>query len=584
MSSLGFTDVTDSNGLGIGNYSDPMRLWVHSFSPRDLKQLFRWTEYLYYNSAQIYAGVKKFAEYPITEINYLSDSDKLVAANKRLLEDILGIKRALIRASLDLQVYGNSFTSIHFPFRRYLKCGSCGAEEHVSYCEYKYKPTSAEFNLTCSSCKITGKAEVKDKKILEPELINIIRWDPKLIDISANTMTGDNEYYFSVPSDMKSAIFNGDRHMIETTPFNMLETIAEGELFKFNKTEIFHMKSDSPSGLESGWGYPSLTAAIHLFYHASVLRKANESIALERIVPLRVMHPQAISGSGDPIMNLSMSKFMGEVEENIKRWRRDPNHIMFSPVSIGVTQVGGEGRGLLVTNEISQAEDNIIASMGIPKEFIYGGLSFAGSSVTLRMLENQLEPSTFQLNQLLKWISDKCSLFLGWEKIKVKLGDFRMIDDMAQRQMAMQLWQSGVISKTTLAEMNGIDINEEREKIKNEQLSDARHQKAMQLEMQSLEQDIGMQAKQMASQQQQQQMGANGLTYDQQAVIGQADGIAQQFMGMDYGTRKSQLASLQAEDYVMYSVVIQRLEQLQLDQKNQAVAAAQQQQQPQGQM
>jgi hypothetical protein len=65
------------------------------------------------------------------------------------------------------------------------------------------------------------------------------------------------------------------------------------------------------------------------------------------------------------------------------------------------------------------------------------------------------------------------------------------------------------------------------------------------------------------------------LTYDQQAVIGQADGIAQQFMQMDPGTRKSQLASLQAEDYVMYSVVIQRLEQLQLDQKNQAYAQSQ---------
>ena len=575
MTSLGVNEFTDSTGLSIGNYADPMRLWVHSFSPRDLKQLFRWTEYLYYNSAQIYAGVKKFAEYPVTEINYLSDSEKLVSATKRLLEDILGIKRALIRASLDLQVYGNSFTSIHLPFKRYLKCSNCSFEVAVSAADYTYKPTAAAFNMTCTECKSTAVAEVKDRMILEPEQINIIRWDPKLIDISANTVTGDNEYYFSIPSDIKSAIYNGDRHLIETMPLNMLQTVAEDQLFKFNKNEIFHMKSDSPSGLESGWGYPSLTSAIHLFYHASILRKANESIALERMVPLRVMHPQAVSGAADPIMSLSMGKFMGEVEENIKRWRRDPNHIMMSPVAIGVAQVGGEGRSLMVSQEISQAEDNIIASMGIPKEFIYGGLSFSGSSVTLRMLENQLEPSTFQLNQLLKWISDKCSSFLGWEKIKVKLGDFRMIDDMQQRQMAMQLWQAGVISKTTLAEMNGIDINEEREKIKTESLSDARNQKQVELEMQALQQDIGMQARQMAQQQQQQQMGTNGLTYDQQAVIGQADGIAQQFMQMDPGTRKSQLSSLQSEDYVMYSVVIQRLEQMQLDQKNQAYAQMQ---------
>ena len=96
-----------------GVYGDPMRLWAHSFSSRNLKQLFRWTEYLYYNSAQIYAGTRKFAEYPITELEYLSDSDKLTSLYRRLLEDIVGVKRCLIKASIDLQVYGNSFTSLH---------------------------------------------------------------------------------------------------------------------------------------------------------------------------------------------------------------------------------------------------------------------------------------------------------------------------------------------------------------------------------------------------------------------------------------------------------------------------------------
>ena len=46
--------------------------------------------------------------------------------------------------------------------------------------------------------------------------------------------------------------------------------------------------------------------------------------------------------------------------------------------------------------------------------------------------------------------------------------------------------------------------------------------------------------------------------------------MAQQFAQMDPNMRKSQLASLQSEDYVMYSVVIQRLEQLNLDQQNAA--------------
>lgn len=561
-----------NNGTN-GVYGDPMRLWAHSFSSRNLKQLFRWTEYLYYNSAQIYAGTRKFAEYPITELEYMSDSDKLTSLYRRLLEDIVGIKRNLIKASIDLQVYGNSFTSLHLPFKRHLKCSKCQFKQVAEVIDYKYNPNNATFKHTCGDCGFTGESIVVDKLQISPEKINIVRWDPKLIQISYNSVTGESEYYLQVASELKSKVMGGDKHLITTLPKPILETISKGELFKFNKDEIFHMRSDAPAGVQSGWGYPPLVACMPLFYHASVLRKANESIALERIVPMRVMHPQAISGNADPILSLSMGKFMSEVEDNISKWRRDPNHIMMSPVAVGVSQVGGEGRALMVNAEIQQAEDNIIAAMGFPKEFVYGGLSYTGSSVTLRMLENQLESSVFQITQLLRWLTNKMGKFLGWDHCQVGLGDFKMIDDVSQKQLVMQLFQMGMVSKTTVAEAHGIDIAEERDKIKQENLTDARFQKELELDMMDLQKDISQQARQMAAQQ-----SGGGLAYDQQAVIGEAENIAMQLMQMDDGTRKSQLSSLQAEDYVMYSVVIQRLEQMQLDQKNQAM------QQMQGQM
>jgi len=561
-----------NNGTN-GVYGDPMRLWAHSFSSRNLKQLFRWTEYLYYNSAQIYAGTRKFAEYPITELEYMSDSDKLTSLYRRLLEDIVGIKRNLIKASIDLQVYGNSFTSLHLPFKRHLKCSKCQFKQVAEVIEYKYNPNNASFKHTCGDCGFTGESVVVDTLQISPEKINIVRWDPKLIQISYNSVTNESEYYLQIPSELKSKVMGGDKHLITTLPKPILETISNGELFKFNNDEIFHMRSDAPAGVQSGWGYPPLVACMPLFYHASVLRKANESIALERIVPMRVMHPQAISGNADPILSLSMGKFMAEVEDNISKWRRDPNHIMMSPVAVGVSQVGGEGRALMVNAEIQQAEDNIIAAMGFPKEFVYGGLSYTGSSVTLRMLENQLESSVFQITQLLRWLTNKMGKFLGWEHCQVGLGDFKMIDDVSQKQLVMQLFQMGMVSKTTVAEAHGIDVAEEREKIKQENLTDARFQKELELDMMDLQKDLSQQARQMSAEQ-----GGGGLAYDQQAVIGQAEQIAGQMMQMDPGSRKSQLASLQAEDYVMYSVVIQRLEQMQLDQKNQAM------QQMQGQM
>jgi hypothetical protein len=142
------------------------------------------------------------------------------------------------------------------------------------------------------------------------------------------------------------------------------------------------------------------------------------------------------------------------------------------------------------------------------------------------------------------------------------------------------LWQGGVISKTSVAETFGIDLLSERDRMREEQLADMRLQKEVSIEQQKLQNSIAEQAKAQA------QMGQvpAGLNYDQQMVIAQADQVAYQLSAMDENTRRSQLHSLQTEDYVMYSVVIQRLEQIQTEQNAQMKAQYQAQMQGQGGM
>lgn len=563
---LGLVNETGSTDYIGGAYGDPSRLWAHDFAPKNLKQLFKWTEYLYYNSAQIFAGVRKYAEYPITEVNISSHSEPLKVQYKELLQETIGIKNILIQASIDLQIYGNSFSSVNMPFRRYLRCPKCRSTFAADTIPFKFNLKKLEFKAKCLDCGHNGVMERKDSKVMEPKSINVIRWDPKDISLSYNPLAADYEYYLDIPTELVSKVKSGNTHVIATTPLSFLEAISSESMYKFQKDKIFHMKFDAPAGVKKGWGYPPLCAAIPLYHHTMVLRKANEAIALERIIPMRVMSPQATSSAADPITTMSISGFMEDLKQNIEDWRRDPNHIMLSPISVGVQQVGGEGRALMVDSEIQRAEDNIIASLGFPKEFVYGGLSFTGSSVTLRMLENQLESSTFQINKYLKWVTKEIGSYMGWGEVDIDLGNFKMVDDIQQKQLIMQLFQQQLISKTTLAETHGIDLLEEQDKIKNEVISDAKNQAAIQQEMAKLEKTLSEQAKQMAAMGEQ---GPPGLNYDQQAVIGQAEELAMQFLQMDPNQRRSQLSALQSEDYVMYSVVIQRMEQLKLDQQNQ---------------
>jgi len=551
---------TDYANRGV-QHPNPLFDYLTTFVPRQLKSLFTYCEYLYYNSPQIFAALNKFAVYPVTDLIFETDSPKLKQKYKNLLENTIQLKTVLTKTGIDRHVYGNSFVSVYFPFKRFLECPSCKTRMSIRHATYKFKikNKSANFLMRCSNCNKEVSAKVVDEKLRHPRGINVIRWDPKQIEIEQNPITGESEYFYRIPTDFRDRLRSGNKHLLATTPLAFIDCIAERKIFKFGHDKLYHMKADAPAGIDSRWGFPPLTSTLKQFFYTAVLRKANEAISLEHIVPFRVMHPTQPTQNSDPTITISLSNWINETKMNLKAWRKDPLHLMFSPIPVGVTNVGGQGRALMVTGEIKEAEDSIIAAMGIPREFIYGGLSATGSSVTLRMLENQLLNYTTQLIDQAQWVTNKCSEFLGWKKIRLDLEPFKLVDDVQQKMALLQANQASgnqLLSTTSIANMFGRDIIKERELRKQETLDEAKFQWEVDQDMQQMQQNLADRAR--ASTQTEQPQG-----YDQQAVVAQADQIAQQIMSMDEGTRKSYLHSLQMEDFVMYSVVIQRMEELQ---------------------
>lgn len=560
-------DSYDLIGRSI-QHPNPLFDFLTTFVPRKLKTLFQYCEYLYYNCPQVFAALNKFAIYPVTDIKLDTNSPTLRAKYRRLLEDTLHLKNILIRTGIDRYVYGNSFISLYFPFRRFLRCPTCGTETNIRYTDYKFKLAHkrAQFYFKCPKCIKQVEAVVNDQKLKLPQAINVIRWDPKHIEIEFNQITGESVYYYSIPPEIQDRVRKGDRHILNTMPIEFIHTIAQKKMFKFAPGRIYHMKADAPAGIDNRWGYPPITSTLKQFYYVSVLRKANEAIALEHIVPFRVLHPGMPTGAADPTLTISIANWISETKMNLKAWRKDPLHLMFSPVPVDVTQVGGQGRALMVTGEITEAENNIVASMGIPREFIYGGLTATGGGVTLRMLENQLLNDTVALVQEAQWVANQCSRFMGWAPIKVDLEPFKLVDDVQQKGMLLQANQATngqLFSNTSLANLFGRSLEEERKMRLQEALDEGRFQLELQRKLQEQQQNLADQARAVAAQ------GQGGLHYDQQQIIAQASQLAQQLMQLDPGTRRSQLHALQTEDFVMYSVVIQVLEQQQTQQAQQ---------------
>jgi len=544
-----------------GTHSNPYYQYSQLYTPKRLKELFVWCEYLFYQSPHIFAALRKFGEYPITKITYETVNEHLKQRHKDLLEKTLRVREFLIKASLDKYVYGNSFVSMYQPFVRYLKCTKCSALTNIKNTAYTFDVTNLKFTYSCPACKgkvTASEDQIEDRKLLLAKGINFIRWDAKDLDIDHNPLTGESEYYYKIPQQVVSRVNAGHKTLIDTMPIGFLKAIKARKPFKFARDAIFHMKVGAPAGINPQWGLPPILAALERFHFTQILRKANEAIALDYLVPFRVLHPTQSSGVADPVQQISLSKWKDELDLNLRLHRKDPLHIMYAPIPVGMVQIGGQGRALLTLGEIQEAEKSIVATLGIPMEFLYGGLTGRGMEATLRMIENQLATHIADIVDLMQWIDDKCSEFLGWEKITVGLTPFRMIDDFEKQQLMYNVWQTGkqtgsqVLSDTTMCEIFEIDPLREETRIKEETLRGVRISNAIQIEMQKQQNNLAQQTQQEALQ--------GPSNYNQQQVISNADQIVNELSQMEYGAKKSRLHQLQVEDFVLYAVVVQRME------------------------
>lgn len=547
----------------------PMFDYLTQFIPKQLKDLFRLVEVMSLRSAHIYATVKKFGEYPITELQYDTTSEKEKKNRKTLYEDQLHLRGFATEVSFDKFVYGNVFASLYKPFKRLLPCSSCKARTNIRFVDYNLNLDKLTFSFACPHCKHKSTVKPIDQKILNPALMQLRRWDPKNMDIDYNPVSKATTYYYDIPRDWVSDVRNGSRVMIDTMPIEFLEAMQQRRVFVFSPDAVYHMRMPGPSGFEQQWGLPPATAAIRHVFFTEILRRANEAIAMEHITPFRVIYPQAPGGAGDPSSLINMAQWKEQVQENYRRFRQNPLQVMLSPAPIGYQSIGGDGRAMLTVPEIQESDKAIVMCMGVPMEFLTGGLGNLRGEAALRQLENQLQTHTDDLNGFAQWAENQTSKFLNRKPIGIKFTPFKMLDDEEKHQYVLTRNQQQKVSDTTADKLFGIDTQQERRQMKEDAIADERMRQEIAREVQKLQGSLAQKAQQMSADSQ----GA-GLSYDQAAVLAAADQKVQELMQLDPGSCQSQMDALQGEDAVMYAVVKDRMEQAKQNQNQEMRAQA----------
>ncbi len=430
--------------------------------PRTIKSLFKLCRIFFYRNEFINNVITKLAEYPITDLDTENIEDgEMTNKYRELIDHHIRLKRLLIEIGLDYFTYGNSFISANMRFKRFLKCPKCNAVNPVERVKYTWQ--NYTFNGTCPSCKAQGLTFlVEDRYLKNPKYFKFIRWSPENITIDYDELTGDARYFYEMSPQQKRGIIEGRREVIERAPKLFIEAIRTNRKILLDPNNLYHFKRSTLAEEDQGWGKPLILAALPMLWYMQTLRRGNEAIASDHLVPMRTLFPSS-QGNLDPFTQLNIGAWRSAVEENLGFWRRDPNHIGIFPIPIGYQSLGGDAKMLNVTQELRFLQEIIINSFGVPTEFISGGATWTSSSVSLRIVENHFLSYREELNDFLNYFAAvKISAFLDYPPTKFKMKKFRMSDDVQNKEALAQLAQMGKISDSYLKEEFGINLQEDR--------------------------------------------------------------------------------------------------------------------------
>ena len=577
---------------GASLFPNPFFDVASEYIPSEINQIFSWCEYLNLSMGTYRAASRRVARYFLTEIDVTGESEEERDNIKELLNRKLHIMTELAQIGDDFMTYGNVFVSIYFPFERFLICPQCKTEYTINNIRYKYKADKLQFMASCLKCSHSGEFRCDDRRSPAKENIKLIRWNPKQVRLRVHPVSGDIEHYWEIPPRFVERITAGDEFFIRSTPMAILKCLtaeaqrgAEGSaLFKFKKDSVYHFRESTLAGLPIvGWGIPPIMPNFKLAYYIQVLRRYDEAIAMDFIIPFRILHPTVGAGAQqDAVLSSNLAEFRGHMLRMVADRRKDPTNVQVAPFPVGYQMVGGEARMIAPKESIKFAVEELLNALGYPAELYMGSLNLQSAPVALRLFEKSQSSLVDGYNDLVSWIVTRIARQYMLGDMDASLTSVTMADDLERKALQLQAAAGQDVAKSTAYKPFGLVYLDEQKKIIDEQKALMKMQQAAQ-------------AEQQAQQSQQPQGQPQGGASDGSSAPGgqgaqpgatpgdlaqQADQLANDMLfNMPESLRRSQLIKIKQSNPTLHALVVQKMDEKRNAQKTQGGAAVHQQNQ-----
>lgn len=216
------------------------------------------------------------------------------------------------------------------------------------------------------------------------------------------------------------------------------------------------------SAVEHGWCDEVISFEVaedHTFCTPGMA--THNTVLLTHMVPQIFLYPQPATSGADPFSTVNLADWRGHIQREIGRQRMDPSYYGILPFPLGHQIIGENGRSLLLMQEIRSMAELIAIGMGFPQDLVFGQGTYAGTSVSMRMVENFFLSNVQSHYRLIHWFMGRVGHYLNWPVPTARFKPFKMADDLQRMAMAAQLNQQSKISDSTLLAMMDFDVQDE---------------------------------------------------------------------------------------------------------------------------
>lgn len=486
--------------LGFG---DPFADYSSRLMPRTIADALRFSEFIFYSNGVYASAVDRIVSYFITDIEIIGDiSDEERERYTDYLKNEKAILNYVKRAGIELFCYGNVFVSVMLLPHRLVQCPQCKLKVEIEFIfenkEFKTKWEIPRLFAKCPKCGYEGVWHDESRRfidrIVNPDQNIVIKfWNPHYIRVQQDEYSERCHIYYRIPSTHRNRVRRGDPLALKYIDWNLLLAIAKDDDFRFDDNAILHLKEEPLSGIMSGgWGLSRSLMSWRDIWYFHLLRRYNEAITADYLVPFRVITPPATANPmTDPAQVFDLSNFTNYIKEMVALHRNDPGSMHILPFPIQYQILGGEAKALAPRDFMEFALDVMLNVIGTPVEFYRGNLSTQAATVALRLFESIFRPFVHQMNRFLNWVAGQIAGFLNWEDIEVRLKPVSLIDDINKQMVKLQLMSARAISQTTGLASLGIDFREEVRRIMQEEKYQAEQAQKLQQELQELQAQLG---------------------------------------------------------------------------------------------